>query len=222
MTAPLPRFASVVFDVDSTLTGIEGVNWLADRRGPATAEFVHRLTDQVMAGALPIEQAYAARLERIAPTRDEVRALGEAYRDAVAPDARSAIGALRGAGVRLVAVSGGLDAAVRPFCLDLGFADADVHAVRAQWNARGEYVGFDRESPLVTQTGKPTVLRALALPRPILAVGDGSTDVEMKRGGVAEAFAAYVGFARRALVVAAADFVVESFDQLTALVASQR
>lgn len=210
MNAARAPIASVVFDVDSTLTGIEGVDWLADRRDAATAEFVHRLTDAVMAGELPIERAYAARLDRIAPTRDEMHALAAAYGAHTAAGAVETIAALRRVGVRVVAISGGLLEAVGPFCASLGIGARDVHAVAAQWSARGVYAGFDRASPLVTQTGKAVLLDRLALPRSIIAVGDGSTDVEMKRTGAADLFAAYVGFARRERVVAAADFVLET------------
>jgi phosphoserine phosphatase len=204
----------VVFDVDSTLTGLEGVDWLAARRDAETARFVLRLTERVMAGELPIDAAYGLRLDRIRPARREVAELAEAYRDAVAPDARSAIAELQRAEVRVLAVSGGIRDAVLPFCRGIGFAEQDIHAVALSWDARGEYAGYDRSSPLVTQGGKATLLGALALRHPILAVGDGSTDVEMKRRGEADAFAAYVGFTHRPAVIAAADFVIGSFTEL--------
>ena len=204
----------MVFDVDSTLTGIEGIDWLAARRDAATAEWVLQLTARVMAGEMPIEEAYAVRLDRVAPTRDEVRALAEAYRDAVAPDARAVVAMLVKTGVRVLAVSGGLRDAVVPFCTGLGFAASDVHAVAVGWDARGRYAGLVPGSPLATQIGKVKVLKGLALKHPILAVGDGSTDVEMKRAGEVDAFAAYTGFTRRPMVVQAADFVVTSFAEL--------
>ncbi|MDE3129466.1 MAG: HAD-IB family phosphatase, partial [Gemmatimonadota bacterium] len=154
-----PVFASVVFDVDSTLTGIEGVDWLAALRDAETAAYVKGLTERVMAGELPIEAAYVSRLARIAPTRDELRRLADAYRAAASPGAREVIATLQNAGVRVVAISGGIAAAVVPFCVWLGFAERDVHAVPVEWNGRGEYAGMDPATPLATQTGKATVVR---------------------------------------------------------------
>ncbi len=217
-----PAFASVVFDVDSTLAGIEGVDWLAALRDAETAAYVKGLTARVMAGELPIEAAYASRMARIAPTRDEIGRLIEAYRAAASPGAREVIATLQGAGVRVVAISGGLAAAVVPFCVSLGFAGADVHAVPVDWGANGAYAGMDPKTPLATQLGKAVVVRQLGLPRPILAVGDGSTDVELKRQGVADAFAAYTGYSRRPAVLAAADFTVGSFPALLARLLSAR
>jgi HAD superfamily phosphoserine phosphatase-like hydrolase len=212
------RFASVVLDVDSTLCGIEGVDWLAARRGAETAAFVRQLTHDAMSGLIPIEDAYGRRLDRIAPARSEVRALADAYRARIAPGARAAIERLRRAGVRVVAVSGGLRDAILPVCSYISLADGDVFAVRVNWDDDGKYTGFDRASPLTRQAGKPVVLGTLALLRPILAVGDGSTDLAMKTSGAADAFAAYTAFVRREPVVAAADHVLTSFDELVALV----
>ena len=48
------------------------------------------------------------------------------------------------------------------------------------------------------------IVRTLGLPEPVLAVGDGSTDVAIRVGGAADAFAAYTGFVARPDVVAAA------------------
>ena len=39
------RFNSVIFDVDSTLSGIEGIDWLANLRGNEVAEWSATLTD---------------------------------------------------------------------------------------------------------------------------------------------------------------------------------
>ena len=77
-------------------------------------------------------------------------------------------------------------------------------------------MGFDATSPLATQGGKLGVVEALALPRRILAVGDGATDAAI--APAADAFVAYTGFVRRAPVVAVADHQGSSFTQLLELV----
>ncbi len=81
------RFVSVVFDVDSTLVGIEGIDWLAELRGPEVADAVRTLTRDAMAGRVPLDEVYGRRLELIAPGPAEIAALADAYLDAVAPGA---------------------------------------------------------------------------------------------------------------------------------------
>jgi phosphoserine phosphatase len=222
------RFASVVLDVDSTLTRLEGIEWLAARRGPVIAHTVATMTDRAMHGTAPLEAVYADRLALVRPTRTEVAGLARAYVDGVVTGALDAVAALRKAQIRLAILSGGVREAVAPFAASLGIADHEVHAVSLRFTPDGAYAGFDTASPLTRNGGKPAVVRALGLPRPVLAVGDGSTDAELKtdagagargRGGPAvDAFAAFVGVARRESVVAVADFVMQTLAELPVLV----
>lgn len=207
-----PRFRSVVLDVDSTLCGIEGVDWLAARRGAAAAREVARLTERAMGGEIPLGLVYGERLAMIRPSAAEVAELAAAYEQTLAPGAAGAVAELGRQGVRVLLVSGGLREAILPVAARLGVAPSDVHAVSVRFDAAGGYAGFDTRSPLATQGGKLDVVRALGLLRPALAVGDGATDLAARPG--VDAFAAFTGFVRRAAVVAGADFELASFDHL--------
>ena len=214
------RFASVVLDVDSTLCGIEGIDVLAMRRGPETGRRIAELTDRAMRGEIALERVYGERLAIIRPTAADLEMLGDAYVASLALDADVVIRTLRDAGVHLVLVSGGIRQAIVPVASLLGFGDADLNAVSLELDSEGCYIGYDTSSPLATQTGKQDVLRALIekrmLSRPVLAVGDGSTDIAM--GPIADRFAAYTGFARREAVVRAAHLELRSFRELMGVV----
>jgi phosphoserine phosphatase len=210
-----PRFASVVLDVDSTLSGVEGIDWLAALRGPAMAARIAELTDRAMRAEIPLESVYGERLKMIAPTRREVDALGIHYMERAAPGAIETVQKLRRAGVAIAVVSGGLREAITPLARAIG-AEGALNAVSVRFDDAGAYSGFDTDSPLATQRGKEKVVRELALRAPTLGVGDGATDLAM-RPAVA-AFGAFTGFVRRDPVVRAADYTIESFAQLEALV----
>ena len=212
----MPKFASVVLDVDSTLCNVEGVDWLAKLRGEDVAKQSANLTDRAMNGELPIEAVYAERMDLIRPTREEIDALARVYVEKLAAGAVLAIRALRDAGVRVVLVSGGLRRAIWPVARSVGVGQADLNAVDVLWDHAGTYQDFDRASPLTTQHGKVEVVRGLNLPRPILAVGDGATDAAMRPA--VDSFVAFTAFQRRDAVVAAADREVRDFAELRDLV----
>ena len=216
MKDSVARFRSVVLDVDSTLSGVEGIDWLAGLRGEATARAIAELTRGAMQGGVPLEQVYGRRLARIRPRHDEIEALSHVYVERVAPGAGRAIARMQRAGVPVHLVSGGLRPALLRLAYHVGLSPSDVHAVPIHFDAVGAYVDYDASSPLTTSTGKRDVLRALALDGPLLAVGDGATDLPMR--DVADSFAAFTGFARRQLVVDAADEVVDSFAEVERLV----
>jgi phosphoserine phosphatase len=211
-----PAFNTVVLDVDSTVSGIEGVDWLAKRRGDIVARKVATLTDEAMRGIIPLEQVYGARLSAIRPRRDDLDALSRAYVEAIDPNVTESIAALRRAGVHILLVSGGLRHALFRLALHLGIDVADLHAVDIRFDALGAYSGFDETSPLTMSLGKRALLEGLTVARPLLVVGDGATDLATR--GVADTFAAYTGFVTRQTVVDNADVVLDSFVQLTQLV----
>jgi phosphoserine phosphatase len=211
----VPGFASVVLDVDSTVCGIEGIDWLSERRGAATGVQVAELTDRAMRGEIPLDAVYGERLALVRPSRAELAALAQAYLAALAPGAARAVQRLRDAERHVVLVSGGLREAILPVAHRLGLLERDVHAVSVRLAPDGSYAGYDVSSPLATAEGKRIVVESLWLPRRILAVGDGATDLATRPA--VDAFAAFTGFVRRDSVVDDADLVVDSFEQIVEL-----
>ncbi len=216
MTPAQPKFGGVVIDVDSTLSGIEGIDWLARGREEIIAREIESLTERAMRGEIALERVYGARLAAIRPNRADIHALAAAYIEALAPDAADVITRMRDAGVRVALVSGGLRDAILPMARELGFNDSDVRAVTLQFDESGQYSGFDDLSPLTTAVGKSAVIAELGFPAPVMMVGDGMTDLATR--DVVQLFAAYTGFVSREAVVAAADKVLGSFRELENLV----
>lgn len=206
----------MVLDVDSTLAGVEGIDWLAALRGPEAEALSAELTDKAMQGLIPLEEIYGRRLSSVRPTRAEIEALSRVYVQRMAPMARETVAYLREEGVHLTIASGGFHQAILPLAAELGLDAEQVHAVRLRFDDQGEYAGFDEDSLLARQYGKRETIAGLGLTAPVLAVGDGITDSEIRE--VADAFAVFTGFIRRESVIAKADHVLESFDQLRELV----
>ncbi len=196
-------FRSVVFDCDSTLTRIEGIDVLA---GPRIAE-IEALTEAAMQGALPLEAVYGRRLALIQPSRAQAEALGQAYLAALVPDARATVAALLWLGKEVRIVSGGLRPPVEMLARELGLSTGAVGAVDIYFHPDGSYRDFERDSPLARSGGKLEVIRGWELPRPTLLVGDGATDLEARPA--VDAFAAYMGVAFRAAVAQRADMVLD-------------
>lgn len=213
---PAFRFATVILDVDSTLCSIEGIDWLAERRGGDVSTRVAELTDRAMRGELPLEEVYGARLAMVHPRREDVDALGHEYIRTISPGAVEAVEKWRSSGVCVILVSSAIRHSILRVAQHIGLGPDEVHAVDVRFDAIGGWAGFDSSSPLTRTTGKRDIVAQLDLPRPILAVGDGSTDRAVR--GTAEAFAAFTGYVSRPAVAEGADFVVKSFDELSSIV----
>lgn len=203
---PLSRVDAVVFDCDSTLSAIEGIDELAASH---RAE-IEALTTAAMRGALPLEAVYGRRLQLIRPDRERIERLAQQYVERLVPDAAAVVAALRSEGIAVRIVSGGLLPAVRAVADALEIGAVDVAAVAVHFDDAGRYAGFDEASPLARSGGKCDVLaawRARGASRTML-VGDGATDAEAAH--VVDVFVAYAGVAERAVATAAADVIIRS------------
>jgi len=200
------RYQSVVFDCDSTLSTIEGIDEIAaHRKGEIVA-----LTDAAMRGEVALEDVYGRRLALIQPTRGRIEALGRQYVETLVPDARETVRALMDEGVDVRVISGGLLPAVREVARALAVPDDRVAAVDLRFDDAGAYAGFDETSPLARSGGKLEVLRAWGgeLARPAMLVGDGATDLEGRPA--VDCFVAFAGVVARDAVIAAAEVVVRA------------
>lgn len=200
-------FAAVYFDCDSTLSSIEGVDELLQFAAPALRREIAELTDQAMNGTLPLAEVYETRLKKLAPKRALLDEVGGHYVRNVIQDGKITVEALQFCGKHVGIVSGGLLVPVQHLARHLGVPLEHVHAVPLIFDAEGDYVDFDHDSPLWQNGGKiPVVENAPAEHHPMVFVGDGITDLETK-----DHVARFVGFggvvAREAVRAGAEHFV---------------
>jgi len=207
-----PPYGTLVFDCDSTLSSIEGVDELCDLTGTPRAE-VEAMTNRAMDGAIALEEIYRTRLERMAPDRAALEELGRRYVATALPHARELVAAARALEKRVYVVSGGLRQPVCALARELGIDEDDVHAVEVFLSRSGAWSGWDELSPLARSGGKLEVLRGIARTDRgggVALVGDGVTDLEA--APAARRFVAFAGVVAREKVVAAASAVCRARD----------
>ncbi len=206
----------LLFDCDSTLSAIEGIDELGRLRGPEVFKAVEEMTTKAMDGSTPMESIFAKRLDMIKPTLKELESIGQKYIQEVEPTALDTIKKLKAAGWTVVIVSGGFTQAIRPLAQYLGIER--VEAVELRFNADGSYAGYVESCPTAKSKGKNVValkLRDEFKAYQTVLVGDGASDLEVK-GDVDK----MIGFGRytpRPKVKAGADAFITSLDQLIAL-----
>jgi phosphoserine phosphatase len=201
-----PEFAHVVFDCDSTLSTVEGIDVLAE--GLRLEAEVTALTDAAMAGEIDLSDIYGARLEMLRPTEQAVAGLRAAYKRNIVEDAFEVVAALREIGIAVYVVSGGLVEPVVEFAVHLGIDRANVRGVQArydelsgEWWRSGQtpekaFAGFEAGA-LTRSDGKPEVIRELLGDARGLTmlVGDGASD--QRAADTVDLFVGFGGVVRR-------------------------
>lgn len=201
---------AVVFDCDSTLSSLEGIDELAALAG-VRAE-VEALTNQAMNGDVPLEAVYGKRLELIRPGRADLAQIAREYLATLVPGARETIAALQAHGIEVAIVSGGLRDALLPLAKALGIPEANLFAVPLEFDGNGDYLALP-DHPLTTAHGKADIIAAWKKQhgfRQVIMVGDGMSDIAARVEGAADAVIGYGGVIVREAVREKADvFVVE-------------
>jgi D-3-phosphoglycerate dehydrogenase len=209
----------LVFDFDSTIVSLEGLDELAsialadDPDRDAKLAAIEAITRDGMSGAIGIDESLRRRLAMLTIERRHVDAVVKHLRRHLSPSFRRHKAAVKRNAARIHVVSSGFREYVEPVCADLGIPASQVHCNRFEWKG-SRVAGYDAKAPVAMPNGKAQVVRALKLPGRIVAIGDGITDAQIRDAGAAHEFVAYCENVERDAVVARADRVARSVDEL--------
>ncbi|MGJ8677290.1 MAG: HAD-IB family phosphatase [Akkermansiaceae bacterium] len=206
----------IIFDCDSTLSAIEGIDELARVRGEDTFAEIEALTNAAMNGEVAIDEIFARRLDIIQPDLTTAANVGKLYIDHIEPTAVATINTLRSAGWNIVIISGGFTQVIEPLAKHLGIQR--IEAVPLKFNTDGSYAGYDVDAPPTRNGGKPEIVLQLIAeyqPSETVMVGDGISDLETK--DVVDMFIGFGRYAQRERVVAESSYFVHSLEEIPAI-----
>jgi phosphoserine phosphatase len=206
----------LVFDCDSTLSGIEGIDALGRLRTAEIAAQIAQLTTDAMDGRVPLDDVFGLRLSLIQPSRQDCDRIAQCYLDHVEPHAKRTIAALKGEGWDMAILSGGFVPCIAPLAAYLGIDR--LEAVPLYFDPSGAYAGYGADYPTTRNGGKLEVLRQLkaegAYTQTVM-VGDGVSDLETRPG--VDCFIGFGAYVSRPRVRAQADEFIHGLDELPAL-----
>jgi D-3-phosphoglycerate dehydrogenase len=183
-----------------------------DREGRIAA--FREVTDRGMAGEISAEESLARRISILEANRDLVDEVGREISAKLTPSVERHLAFFRENAPRIHVVSGGFEELILPTLDRMGLAPSQLSAHRFRYGSDGKILGIDSGTALA-RGGKAEAVRALdAKGASIWIVGDGATDLELRLGGLADRFVAYTENRHRDLVVARADSVARSMDEL--------
>ncbi len=194
-------FDTVIFDCESTLSTIEGIDELASLVGKRRE--VTALTKKAMDGLLPFDKVFEKRLALIKPNMKQLVDLGKIYHNHLVEDAKEVISALKHLGKKVFLVSGGLTFALRQLGKELAIEDKFIFGNDTIHDANGNYQAYI-EGPLRRNYGKLQIIRQIRGNK--IMIGDSITDWESKEG--VDLFVGYGGVEKRKKVEAESDVYI--------------
>ncbi|KAL3716591.1 hypothetical protein ACJRO7_008209 [Eucalyptus globulus] len=158
-----------------------------------------------MGGSVPLEEALAARLSLFNPSLSQVQDFlnKRPLRYAKKMD--------------VYLISGGFRQMINPVASILGIPSENIFANQLLFGSSGEFLGFDTNEPTSRSSGKATAVQQIRKAhgyKALVMIGDGATDLEVRKPGGADLFICYVGVQLREAVAAKADWLVFNFKDL--------
>jgi len=211
-----------IFDFDSTLVRVEALDELADIALVGDADHAQKLqrireiTQLGMEGSMSIEESLRMRLQLLAIRQEMLPPLVARLRQSFTASVwrgRERLATMRD---HVWVVSSGFHEWIEPTIETLGLRADHVLANRLRSREDG-VMEMDPTSTCAVDAGKALVIERCNLPRPRMMIGDGMTDWRVREHGACEKFICFTEVVRRDAVVARADAVASTLEQVLEL-----
>ena len=213
-----------VIDFDSTIINLEALEELAELALAGRPDHneimrqLHEINVRGMSGELAFDKSLRQRLALFGAKREHIAQLIALLERNVSTSVERNLGWFKQNADHIYVISGAFEEYIVPIVHRLGIAADHVYANAFHFDADGRITGCD-DARLASQAGgKIRQLARLNLPHPIIVIGDGYTDYEMRAGGEADSFWAFCENIERPNVVEVADKFIQSFDDVAAAV----
>jgi D-3-phosphoglycerate dehydrogenase len=208
-----------VIDFDSTFTKVEAFDVLAeisldshpDREN--LKQQIKDITNKGMDGTLSFRESLEQRLKILSPNKRQLQQLVTALRDMVSVSFIRNKDFFGVYAEQIYIISNGFDTFIEPIVTEYGIRPQNIFANKFSFDEQGNVTGFDKDNPLSANNGKVEQLKRLNLPGDVYVIGDGYTDYEIKRSGLANKFYAFTENIERENVLANADHIAPSLDE---------
>ncbi len=209
-----------VIDFDSTFTKVEALDELCEialEGSPRKEEVLRQvrdITDQAMEGKISFREALEKRVTLLDAKKEHLPALIDRLKKKVSDSIVRNTAFFEENAEDVLIISNGFKDFIVPIVTEYGIKPEKVYANTFVFDDEGHVTGFDQENPLSQTNGKVTLMKELKLDGDVYVIGDGYTDYEIKKAGLADRFYAFTENVNRQSVTSMADHVAPSFDEV--------
>ena len=208
-----------IFDFDSTIIQTEGLDELAKivlKGNPNSAQIIEeikKITALGMEGKIGFSQSLKKRLSLLKINKSDLEVLAKILKRKISPSILRNRHFFKTNSDQIYILTGGFKEFVKPVTEELGISENHILANTFKFDKKGHVTGLDSKNPLSKDGGKVQVVKKLKLGGEIIIIGDGYTDLQLKKLGIAKHFYAFTENVTREAVIKEADSVLGSFDE---------
>lgn len=209
-----------VIDFDSTFTRVEALDVLGEislrgKEGEKEAlQKIKEITDLGMEGKLSFRESLEERIKILEAHRSDLPELIARLSEQVSESFKRNKEFIRKYSGQIYILSNGFKDFIVPIVEHFGITEDRVFANEFRYDESGNIIGFDPDNLLSRNNGKPNKIKALNLEGEVYVLGDGYTDFEIKKAGLAHKFYAFTENVRRENVLENADHEAPNLDEI--------
>ncbi|MGD9328641.1 MAG: phosphoglycerate dehydrogenase [Cyclobacteriaceae bacterium] len=209
-----------VIDFDSTFIKSEtfdllGQYSLADQPdAKEKLKKIHQITDEAMEGNMDFSESLSSRIALLDASKDHFGPLIEEIKGDISPSFSRNRQFFINYSDQIYIISNGFREIIVPVVQDFGIPEKNIFANTFTYSNDGNITGFDRNNILSKDNGKVELLKSLNLKGDIYVIGDGYSDYQIKKAGLANTFYAFTENVERNSIVEKADHIAPSLDEI--------
>lgn len=207
------------FDFDSTFIKFEALEVLASisLEGHNSKENILKeisaITNKAMNGSYSFSESLKKRLSLLNANKTHIEKLVKELKKNISVSVKRNKNFFKNNSKYIYIVSGGFKEFIIPIVKSYGIKPENVFANEFQFDKNGKITGFDTKNILSKDKGKIKQLKKINLKGNIYVIGDGYTDFELKKAGLADKFFAYTENISRDSVTKNADHITPSLEE---------
>ena len=208
-----------IIDFDSTFTKVEALDILSEislESDPERDKILARIkevTNLAMGGKLSLRESLVERISLLKTNRNHIGELTVRLSKLVSNSFNRNRQFIEKYRNDIYIISNGFKEFINPVVSQYGIESGHVYANDFRYDTEGGIIGFNEDNPLSRDGGKALQIQSMNLKGEIIVLGDGYTDYEIKKAGMANKFYAFTENIRRQEVLNKADDEAGSLDE---------
>ena len=208
----------LIIDFDSTFITKESLDELAHlvllnhKDGVERLKSIKALTLSGMEGKIPFDLSLEKRIALININKNDIKQISSELSKEVSPSIKKNKLFIKKNSSNILIFSGGFKEIIIPIVSEYGINEKQIFANQFIYDSNDNVIGIDKNNNMSKKSGKVLMIKALKLSGKIDVIGDGFTDYEIKKSGLASNFYAFIENINREKINQLSDKALNSFD----------
>ena len=209
-----------IIDYDSTFIKVESLDELSkisNGDDETINNKISEITNLGMEGKISFSDSLRKRIELIECNKEDIVKTVEILEKKVSDSFKNNVSFLKNNAENILIISSGFHELIEPIVIKYGIKKENIFANKFLYD-NDKVIGYDKKNPLSKSQGKVNILKELKLKGEVHVIGDGYTDYEIKKEGLANYFYLFIENIKRESVVKSADYLLKSLDQFIKII----